>query len=182
MVSAVREDRVMCDLRLRLRPLRIDDEAVALAAHRELAEERFAFLLGWGDPCSWQEYVETKHANAVGERLPPSWVPNSFLLAEAAGEVLGRVSVRHRLNEELLHEGGHIGIDVRPQHRGRGVGVAMLTQALIIARSLGVDRVLVTCDDDNGPSAAMIERCGGVLQNKVSAISGDVLVRRYWVE
>jgi predicted acetyltransferase len=61
-------------------------------------------------------------------------------------------------------------------------GVAMLTQALIIARSLGVDRVLVTCNDDDAPSAAMIERCGGVLENKVLSIAGVVLVRRYWVD
>ncbi len=128
------------------------------------------------------KYVETKHANALGARLPPNWVPNSFLLADVAGEVLGRVSVRHQLNEELLHEGGHIGIAVRPQHRGRGVGVAMLTLGLAIARSLGVDRVLVTCDEDNVASAAMIERCGGVLENKVQPIGGGFLVRRYWVD
>jgi len=172
----------MCGLRLRLRPLRVEDEAVALAAHRELAEDQFPFLLGWDDAGGWNEYVEIKHANALGERLPPRWVPNSFLLAESAGEVVGRTSVRHRLNDELLHEGGHIGVGVRPQHRGRGIGVVMLTQGLIIARSLGVDRVLVTCDDDNTASAAMIERCGGVLENKVVPMDGGVLVRRYWVD
>jgi len=172
----------MCDLRLRLRPLRIEDEAAGLAAHRELAEDGFPFLLGWDDAASWQDYVKTKHANAIGERLPPRWVPNSFLLAESAGEVLGRVSVRHRLNDELLHEGGHIGIGVRPRRRRQGIGVVMLTQGLVIARSLGVDRVLVTCDDDNAASAAMIERCGGVLDNKVTPMDGGRLVRRYWVD
>ena len=37
----------------------------------------------------------------------------------------------------------------------------------MIARSYGVERVLVTCDDDNAASAAMIERCGGVLESIV---------------
>ena len=52
----------------------------------------------------------------------------------------------------------------------------------MIARSFGVDRVLVTCDDDNAASAAMIERCGGVLDNEVTPINGGGLVRRYWVD
>jgi len=172
----------MCDLRVRLRPLRIEDEAVALAAHRELAVDGFPFLLGWDETARWQNYVVTKHANAVGERLPPGWVPSSFLVAESAGQVVGRVSIRHRLNDELLHEGGHIGLGVRPHYRRKGVGVVMLTHGLVIARSLGVDRVLVTCDDDNAASAAMIERCGGVLHSKVTPIKGSVPVRRYWID
>src|SRR4051794_10992722 len=145
----------MCDLRVRLRPLRHSDEQVARQAHAELAADDFQFLLGWDEDSAWEEYVNAKHAHASGNELPPGRVPNTFLLAETGGEVLGRVSVRHRLNEELLHEGGHVGVGVRPGHRGRGHGTTMLRNAVVIARSLGVERVLVTCDDDNASSAAM---------------------------
>src|SRR4051812_9243687 len=172
----------MCDLRIRLRPLRISDEQLARQAHAELAADDFPFLLGWNEDSAWDEYVSAKHAHARGNGLPPDWVPNTFLLAESDGEVLGRVSVRHRLNEELLHEGGHVGVGVRPGHRGRGHGTTMLRNAIVIARSLGVERVLVTCDDDNTSSAAMIEQVGGTLENKVEPINGRTLVRRYWIE
>lgn len=172
----------MCDLRLRLRPLRSSDEAVARQAHDELAADGFQFLLGWEDDADWDAYVESKHADAYGKAVPPRWVPNSFLLAEFEGELVGRVSVRHRLNVELLYEGGHIGVGVRPRYRGRGLGTAMLRSAVVIARSLGVERVLVTCDDDNAPSAAMIERAGGKLEDKVEPRDGGVRVRRYWID
>lgn len=44
----------------------------------------------------------------------------------------------------------------------------------------GVERVLVTCDDDNTASARTIEACGGVLEN-IEPIDGAQPKRRYWI-
>ena len=66
-------------------------------------------------------------------------------------------------------QGGHIGYAVRPAHRRRGYATEILRQSLIIARAVGVDRVLVTCDDTNVGSSAVIEACGGVLDDVVPA-------------
>jgi predicted acetyltransferase len=90
------------------------------------------------------------------------------------------VSVRHALNEALARVGGHIGYAVRPAHRRRGYATEMLRQSLVVARSVGVQRALVTCDDDNVASARTIERCGGVLQDLVR-VDGRPAKRRYWV-
>lgn len=166
---------------LRLRPLREDDEQAAVAAHSEMTASGFPFLLGWDSVDGWSEYLEHRAALQRGERLGGRYVQSTFLLAENDGEVVGRVSVRHRLNDLLLHEGGHIGLGVRPLFQGRGFGTEMLRQALVIARSYGIDPVLMTCDDDNLASAAMIERCGGVLDSTVDPIEGVERVRRYWI-
>ncbi|MGN0752825.1 MAG: GNAT family N-acetyltransferase [Aristaeellaceae bacterium] len=50
------------------------------------------------------------------------------------------------------------------------------------ARKLGIDRVLVTCDDDNIASARTIEANGGVLENKLYVESEKQTVRRYWID
>jgi predicted acetyltransferase len=50
-----------------------------------------------------------------------------------------------------------------------------------LARAEGVERVLVVCDDDNEGSAAVIERCGGVLESVVTRDDGDPPFRRYWI-
>lgn len=57
----------------------------------------------------------------------------------------------------------------------------ILRQSLIVARAVGIDRVLVTCDEGNVASARTIERCGGVLESVV-AIDGGPAKRRYWID
>ena len=51
----------------------------------------------------------------------------------------------------------------------------MLAAALPVARSLGIDRALHTCDEANLVSRKVIEANGGVLEDK----NGDKV--RYWV-
>ena len=55
-------------------------------------------------------------------------------------------------------------------------------QALEIARDrLGIDPVLITCDDDNIGSIKVIERNGGVLENIVTGPDVPRPKRRYWI-
>ncbi|MCL3861588.1 GNAT family N-acetyltransferase [Actinotalea sp. K2] len=165
---------------LLLRPLTVADEHDALAAHRELEAEDFPFLLVAvpGEP--WDRFVRRVEDERAGRDLPDGWVPATFLVAEVDGVIVGRVSIRHRLNDHLEQVGGHIGYAVLPGCRGRGYATAMLRHALTVARDVGVDRVLLTCDDDNLGSARVIERCGGVLEDTVAVPGSDVPKRRYW--
>jgi predicted acetyltransferase len=166
---------------LRLRPLTLRDEDEARAAHRELAAEGFEFLLGLARDDDWGEYLGRLDRERAGVALPEGRVPATFLVGDVAGVVVGRVSVRHALNEYLAHVGGHIGYSVRPAYRGRGFATAMLRQALAVAASVGVDGALVTCDDGNVASFRTIERCGGVLQDTVPSPGAGRPTRRYRV-
>lgn len=65
------------------------------------------------------------------------------------------------MTDLLRDSGGHIGYDVRPTARRRGYASAMLGEALPVARALGLDQVLVTCDSDNVASRKVIEANGG---------------------
>ena len=60
----------------------------------------------------------------------------------------------------------------------------MLSLALKKAKQMGLDRVLITCDDDNLRSAKVIENNNGKLENIVeNTIDGKtILTRRYWIE
>ena len=91
------------------------------------------------------------------------------------------MSIRYELNDFLAAYGGHIGYAVRPAYRRRGFASEILRQALIIIRAHGVDRVLVTCDEDNLGSAKAIERQGGVLEDTRVDPDG-IRKRRYWID
>jgi predicted acetyltransferase len=105
----------------------------------------------------------------------PDWVLNTNLWWADGDEYIGRMSIRHELNDWLREVGGHIGYDVRRSRRGQGHATAMLRDALRIAHGLGIERALLTCDEDNVASRAVIERNGGVLEDQ----RGGKL--RYWV-
>jgi predicted acetyltransferase len=80
---------------------------------------------------------------------------------------LGRLTIRHHLTPSLHAYGGHIGYAVRPAARRRGHATAMLRAALPYARqTLGIDPVLITCDDTNTGSRRVIEACGGVFEDQ----------------
>ena len=171
---------------LRLRPLRLGDEAAFAAGHEAMAADGFVFGLGYEPGMAWPGYVETIEAQRRGV-LPAEGkvlVPATFLVAEVGGVIVGRASIRHELNDVLAREGGHIGYGVLPGHRRRGCATEILRQALVIARSVGVDRVLLTCDDDNLASARVIERGGGVLESVITRTDGDRVIpmRRYWID
>jgi len=92
---------------------------------------------------------------------------------------LGAIDLRHYLNAFLLEGGGHIGYSVRPSARRRGLATWALGTVLLKAPALGLDRVLLTCDDGNIGSARTIESNGGVLEDVRSTEAG--LKRRYWI-
>lgn len=165
-------------MNLVLRPPRPDDEDALRRMHEQLLAEGFEVVLADG---SWAEVLAQVEREAAGVDLPPGRVRADFLVAEVDGEPVGRASVRHELTPYLLEVGGHVGYAVAPQHRRRGYATEILRQSVARLRSVGVDRVLVTCDDDNPASAAVIEACGGVLEDVRAVGPGRPPKRRYWI-
>jgi predicted acetyltransferase len=167
---------------LRLRPLREDDEAAFVAAHAATTDDRFNFGGAYEPGMPWAAYLTTLEDHRHGRNLKPGFVPGTFLVADVAGQIVGRTSIRFALNDFLLREGGHIGYGVVPGHRRRGYATEILRQSLVIARAAGVGRVLVVCDEDNTGSRAVIESCGGRLDSVVRIADGRPPKRRYWID
>ena len=106
---------------------------------------------------------------------------------------LGQTSIRPELNSRyLITYGGHVGYSIRPRRRRRGYGRRILELALRRCRELGLERVLVTCDEDNLASRRIIEANGGLFESEMvmdarTARSegrgrGGIRKRRYWIE
>ena len=119
----------------------------------------------------------SKRAKITADRVPMS----DFWLIDG-DEYIGRLSLRHELNEALLLWGGHIGYQIRPSKRRRGYGKEILRLGLIKARESGLSRVLVTCDEDNIGSRKIIEYNGGQLENIIEVKDSPVRKMRYWID
>jgi predicted acetyltransferase len=168
---------------LELRLPREDEEGEFLRAHRATSPEAPNFLHYYEEGMSFARYLEVLAERARGEHVPPGQVASTFLFGFDGPKIVGRVSIRHSLNDFLLRLGGHIGYVVVPEFRRRGYATAMLGLSLRFAREqLGIDRVLLTCDDDNVGSIRTIEKNGGVLENVITGPDLAKPKRRYWIE
>ena len=166
-----------------LRLPRPEEEPEFLRAHRATTPDAPNFLPYYEEGMPLARYLEVLECHARGENLPTHHVPSTFLFAFEGSTIVGRVAIRHWLNEALLRVGGHIGYVVVPEFRRRGYASAILRQALQVAHGkLGITRVLVTCDDANIGSIRTIEKNGGVLENVVAGPDLDTPKRRYWID
>lgn len=130
---------------------------------------------------TFEQFVKIKLDQAKGKNLPKDFVPATELWLADKGEFIGRISIRHTLNENLRRLGGHIGYWIRPIKRKMGYGRQILKLALIEAGKLGITKILVTCDETNTSSCKIIEANGGVLENTVENGKGNPSKRRYWI-
>jgi len=129
---------------------------------------------------NFEEYIEGELSSATSRA--EGLVPETKFWGIFKDEYAGKISIRHELNDSLRVMGGHIGYDTVPSFRGRGIGSQMLSLVLPEAKSLGLKRVLLTCDDNNFPSIRIIEKNGGKLERKAVLDPGKPLKRYYWIE
>ncbi len=130
----------------------------------------------WAEPAGFARYLDwLRSMTRADVARPLGLVPCTSLWYVEGDAFLGRLGLRHELDEFLLELGGHIGYYVRPTARRRGHATAMLRAALPVAHGLGIRSVLVTCDTTNTASRKVIEACGGIFEDQ----RGGKL--RYWV-
>ncbi len=125
-------------------------------------------------PAKLARWEAMRHGVVVDARVPST----SWWLVDG-DEYIGRISVRHVLDDKLRVFGGHIGYDVRPSRRRQGHGTRMLRMVLPFAKSMGIDPAMLTCDVTNTASRRMIEACGGRLEGEFEHEGTARL--RWWV-
>jgi predicted acetyltransferase len=111
-------------------------------------------------------YLQKLEDEEKGINLTDGFVPQTTLWLIDNDEFIGRVSIRHFLNDRLKMEGGHVGYDIRPSKRNLGYGTMILKLVIPIARGLGINEIVLTCDDQNIGSWKIIEKNNGKLFDK----------------
>ena len=126
---------------------------------------------------SYEEWLDGNQNQEIGINLPEGWVPAIQLVSfDVAGQALGFLNLRLRLNDYLLENGGHIGYSIRPSERGKGYAKESLRQGLEVANGKNIKRALVTCSIENPASRAVILANGGELEDIRNG------TERYWID
>lgn len=125
----------------------------------------------------WLEYIKK-----MEKADNPNSVPCLQYGLFDGSRLLGLIQIRLVLKGYLVEFGGHIGYCVRPCERRKGYAKTMLKAALDICREEGLEKVLVTCLENNIGSAKTIEGCGGVFEKIVyDDVNYKANMKRYWI-
>jgi predicted acetyltransferase len=134
-----------------------------------------------GFPEDLEEIINNAQLCSQGKNLSKGWVPYDIYWLIDDNKFIGIANIRHKLNDNLLKGGGHIGYEIIPSKRKLGYGNQILRLSLEKIKKLGIKKVLVTSFDKNIASWKIIEKNGGRLENKVKIKSEKGLTRRYWI-
>lgn len=153
-----------------------------LAGVREFLDEGLPIKINYDEIANhFDEYLQKIEDKKSGKGLPQGYSPETELWLVDGKNYIGTVKIRHTLNDILMQTEGHIGYHIRPSQRGKGYGTLVLQFALPVAKALGINPVLVTCDETNIGSQKIIVANGGVMENCVFHGEGKPRRLRYWI-
>ena len=164
---------------MELRRPELADKETVLEMMAEFEKSQSAHDGGFWDAENfvYEEWLEENLQAEAGLDIPENWVPAIQLVSfDVAGQALGFLNLRLRLNDYLLEKGGHIGYSIRPSERGKGYAKESLRQGLQIAKEKNIKRALVTCSTENPASRAVILANGGQFEDVRNG------TERYWIE
>lgn len=161
----------------------IDDKEEWLNYVKEMKENDLNVTPGgFRDDTIYEEWLEGLYNKRNNINLEEGIVPSTFYFLMSGDRILGSISIRHSINSESLARfGGHIGYNIRPTERRRGLATIMLNLALEKCMELGLEDVMITCKEDNIASAKTIENNCGKLKEIVFISEEDSNFKKYWI-
>lgn len=123
----------------------------------------------------FKEWLAESNSLSRGKELIDGWkVPTTIYWLFVEDKPVGMGKIRHFLTEQLKEEGGHIGYVIRPTQRKKGYGNLILSELMIQAAKMGLERILLTIRKDNSYSLKV------ALANKGKIIRDNK--KRYYLE
>lgn len=138
--------------------------------------------LGYKKDTDYKEWLTIMTNEKNGINIKEGRVPSTIYFLMNNNRIIGHVSIRHNINNNFLSlYGGHIGYGIRPSKRRKGYATLLLKLALEKCNDLGIDKVMVTCREDNIASSKTIEKNHGILKEIIYVPEENCNFKIYWI-
>ncbi len=162
-----------------IRPARPEDAATLVALGAAVGREPEAWLL---NADGWRGVSEERRYLRALKRHPDAAV----FVADEEGAIVGRLSVARDPHQASRHV-ADLGLMVASSHRRRGIGRALLEQAVTWARDAGIRKLELHVFPWNEPAIRLYEQFGfereGLRRQHYRRGSElvDAILMAYWV-
>ncbi len=136
-----------------------------------VARDAASYLHAYASVAAERRYIQTEQVRhsprELRRRFRRSWTgEGAHLVAVEEGRVVGGLSIRRDAHESTRHV-ATLGMFVTRDRRGRGIGSALMDEALRWARSVGVERVELTVYPHNVAAMALYRKFGFVEEGRL---------------
>lgn len=132
---------------------------------------------------SYEKYLQKCIQDKTIEDTNPNWSnATNYLLVDENNHIYGCSQFRHHILGELINVGGNFAYAIRPSERKKGYGFIQLKLLIEKAKAFGLDKVLVTCRENNIASKKTMEKFIGKSDTLVKSIYPNVMEYRYWID
>ncbi len=130
---------------------------------------------------NYDMFLENLEKNKHQELIKHEYSPQTTFGVFDDGKLVGGFNLRHTIKGNLINYGGNIGYLVKPSERKKSYGTIVLSLAIEKAKEIGLQKVLVSCRDDNIASTNVIEKNGGIYENNYYDEELKQTYKRYWI-
>ena len=130
-----------------------------------------SFLTFWHAIVAEGRYVRTEEvdtpARVYRARFRHSWTDREAQIVALDGDrVVGHIYVQRERHPVTQHV-ATIGLAVAEDHRGRGIGAALMTDAFRWCRNVGVEKIMLSVYPHNDAAMALYRRFGFVEEGRL---------------
>lgn len=132
---------------------------------------------------SYEEFLNDIKNNKNIDKINPNYANQiTYVLIDDMGHIYGMLNLRNELKGNLINIGGNVGYAIRPSERGKGYGSLQLKLILEKANSMDLEKLLITCRENNIGSRKTMEKFIGQPDTLVDSMHPEIKEYRYWID
>lgn len=130
---------------------------------------------------NYQDMLKRLENRRNGIKIANRDVPATVYFIIDNNKLVGTIDLRHELNDNYFSRLGHVAYYIKPEERKKGCATKALSLALQKYKKQKIEKVLITCLEDNVASRKVIEKNGGKLEKSFYDDITKKYIQRFWI-
>ena len=116
---------------------------------------------------TFSEMITRLKNRRIGKNIAKRDVPATIYWIIEDDKIVGTIDMRHKLNEDYLLKFGHVAYYIKKEERNKNYATIALNLIIKKYKKTNINKILITCLEDNEASKKVILKNNGVFEQTV---------------